>query len=162
MTVHARTRKEMSKVPAKWDRVKRAVEIRNDLQSEALIIGNGDAVNLEDARDKVKSSRADGAMLGRAVFGNPWLFHPEKDASNISLEERLGVMVEHTKLFVELLPHKNFSVMKKHYKAYVNDFPDASHLRNRLMSANTPDEVESLVHAFLEKDSSKLSQVDTL
>ena len=102
VTVHARTRKEMSKVPADWSRVKRAVEIRNKLGSETLILGNGDALSLDDAKAKVEATGADGVMLGRAIFGNPWLFHPTKDISNIPLEERLRVMVEHTKLFVEL------------------------------------------------------------
>lgn len=78
ITIHARTRKEMSSVPARWDRVKRAVEIRNAIQGDSLyktlIIGNGDLKNLEDARQKVAESGADGAMLGRAIFDNPWLF----------------------------------------------------------------------------------------
>ena len=150
VTVHARTRKEMSKVPARWERVKRAVEIRDELGSDTLILGNGDALSLEDAKQKVADTGADGVMLGRAIFGNPWLFHPEKDLSTVSLEERLRVMVEHTKLFVELLPHKNFAVMKKHYKAYVNGFDGAKELRMDLMETNTPEEVEHIVDEFLE------------
>lgn len=149
VTVHARTRKEMSKVPARWERVRRAVEIRDELGSETLIIGNGDAESLDDARRKAELSGADGVMLGRAIFGNPWLFHPEKDISNVSIKERLLVMVEHTKLFVELLPFKNFAVMKKHYKAYVNSFPGAVELRAKLMEQNSPDEIDKTVQAFL-------------
>src|SRR5690606_22109947 len=68
VTIHARTRKEMSKVPARWERVARAVEIRDELKSETLIFGNGDALSLEDARTKASVSRADGVMLGRAIF----------------------------------------------------------------------------------------------
>lgn len=149
VTIHARTRKEMSKVPAEWERVKRAVEIRDALGSEALILGNGDAQSLADARQKAELSGADGVMLGRAIFGNPWLFHPEKDVATVSLEERLRVMVEHTQLFAELLPFKNFAVMKKHYKAYVNSFPGAVELRAELMEKNTPEEIEQVVEEFL-------------
>ena len=58
-------------------------------------------------------------------------------------------MVEHSQLFVELLPFKNFAVMKKHYKAYVNGFPGAAELRGELMSANSPEEVETIVEKFL-------------
>lgn len=145
VTVHARTRKEMSKVPARWERVKRAVEIRNELGSKSLIFGNGDALSIEDAKKKVAETGADGVMLGRAIFGNPWLFHPEKDLSNVSLEERLSVMVEHSKLFEELLPHKSFAVMKKHYKAYVNGFDGAVELRAKLMEAASSSEVENIV-----------------
>ncbi|MCD5381630.1 MAG: tRNA-dihydrouridine synthase [Candidatus Pacebacteria bacterium] len=149
LTLHARTRKEMSKVPARWDRVKRAVEIRDELGSETLILGNGDAYSLKDAADKVSATGADGAMLGRAIFGNPWLFHPDKDLDNVTLEERLLVLVEHTKLFEELLSFKNFSIMKKHYKAYVNSFPGAAELRADLMEANNGAEVEERINVYL-------------
>lgn len=74
VAIHARTRREMSKVPAHWERIKRAVEIRNALKSHTLIIGNGDLVDLADAREKIKQTSADGAILGRALFGTPWLF----------------------------------------------------------------------------------------
>ncbi|MCA9361551.1 tRNA-dihydrouridine synthase [Candidatus Kaiserbacteria bacterium] len=178
VTIHARTRKEMSKVPARWGRVKRAVEIRNELKSETLIFGNGDVLSLEDAHLKASLSGADGVMVGRALFGNPWWFNPELSlpirltalpthgvnretivvediGSNkvryITLEERLTVMVEHSKLFSELLPHKNFAIMKKHFKAYVNGFSGASELRVRLMESKNATEVESIVHAFLDR-----------
>lgn len=150
LTMHARTRKEMSKVPARWDLVKRVVEIRDELSPQTLIIGNGDVLSLDDAYEKIASSGADGAMLGRSIFGNPWLFHPEKDLSNVSIQERLGVMIEHTKLFEELLHFKNFATMKKHYKAYVNGFEGAAQLRAELMEQNTAAEIEAVVHAFLQ------------
>lgn len=150
ITVHARTRKDMSKVPARWERVARAVEIRNALGSQTLIFGNGDALSIEDAQLKAAASGADGVMLGRAIFGNPYLFHPEKDISTVTIEERLQVMVEHSKLFEELLPHKSFAIMKKHYKAYVNGFDGAAPLRARLMEAENSSEVEAVVHSFLQ------------
>lgn len=177
LTVHARTRKELSKVPAKWDRLARVVEIRDELKSDTLIIGNGDVLSVSDAQVKVAQSGVDGAMIGRALFGNPWLFHPTKrlphelialpthgvnkedlitDANltdtsveYITLEERLSVLVEHTHLFVELLPFKNFNTMKKHYKGYINGFPGAAQLRAKLMEQNSPEEVEQVVHNFL-------------
>lgn len=146
LTLHARTRKEMSKVPARWDLVKRTVEIRNSLGSKTLIFGNGDAKDLEDAREKALETGADGVMLGRAIFGNPWLFREYVP----TIEEKLRVMVEHTKLFEELLgQYKNFAIMKKHYKAYVNGFDGAVELRIRLMEAETAQEVEEIVGDFL-------------
>lgn len=149
ITIHARTRKEMSKVPARWERVKRAVEIRNELGSSTLILGNGDALSLEDANVKAEETGADGVMLGRAIFGNPWLYHPTKDLSNVSIEERSSVMLEHTRLFEELLPHKNFAIMKKHYKAYVNGFDGAKELRVALMACTNSSEMEEKVAQFL-------------
>lgn len=149
VTIHARTRKEMSKVPARWERVKRAVEIRNELKSNTLIAGNGDVLDLEDARKKVTETGADGAMLGRAIFGNPWVF---TGVGNKDPQEKLTAMFEHTKLFSELLGDiKNFSIMKKHYKAYVQGFGGAAELRGKLMETNSLEEVEALVKDFLDK-----------
>jgi len=149
VTVHARTRKEMSKVPARWERVQRAIEIRNEQKSESLIFGNGDVLSLADAHAKVEQTGADGVMLGRAIFGNPWLFHPEKDLSNVSLKERLTVLIEHTALYEAILPHKSFAIMKKHYKAYCNGFDGAKELRIKLMELSNSAEVSVAVDDFL-------------
>ncbi len=147
LTVHLRTRKEMSDVPAHWDLMKRVVEIRNEVNKDVLILGNGDALDIEDAEKKYKESGCDGVMLGRAIFGNPWLF----DGKKPSIEEKLRVMVEHTKLFEKMLgKHKNFAIMKKHYKAYCNGFDGAKELRVKLMEAESVEKIEEIVNDFLE------------
>jgi tRNA-dihydrouridine synthase len=90
VTVHARTRKEMSKAPARWEFVKMAVEIRNDFalrhaqgeNERTLIFGNGDVKDLEEARARVLETSCDGVMIGRAILRNIWLFSekvPEKE-----------------------------------------------------------------------------------
>lgn len=153
ITIHARTRKEMSKVPARFARIKQAVAIRDSLQKndeeQTKIIGNGDALSLSDAQQKALESGADGVMLGRAIFGNPWLFQTRADLLPQPLEQRLLVLVEHSLLFAELLPFKNFAVMKKHYKAYVRDFPNANDLRLKLMEQDSATAVAEVVREFL-------------
>lgn len=148
ITLHARTRKEMSKVPAQWNLVKRAVEIRNSSGKSTLIFGNGDVKNLAEAREKIKETGADGVMLGRAIFGNPWLFSEHSPTQS----EKLNVLVEHTKLFEKLLGEtKNFAIMKKHYKAYVNGFDGAGELRTKLMETENAGQVERIVEDFLKR-----------
>ncbi len=155
LTLHARTRKEMSKVPARWVHIAEAVQMRNAIQRDlsdqehTLIIGNGDAVSLVDGYTKVKEAGADGVMFGRAIFGNPWFFNPDMNAREIPIQEKLKVLMEHTRLFEELLPHKNFSLMKKHYKAYVHEFDGAKELRHMLMETKNSDEVAMVVNRFL-------------
>lgn len=155
VTVHARTRKEMSLVTARWEHVKRAVEIRdafvdsNGTKSKTLIFGNGDVVDLNDAGNKVKETGCDGVMLGRAIFGNPWLFNKNINKVDISIKDRLLVMVEHTKLFEKLLPHKSFAIMKKHYKAYVNGWDGAKELRVLLMDAKDSKEIEEIINKYI-------------
>ena len=148
VTIHARTRKEMSDVPARWEHVARAVEIAKG--SGTLILGNGDVKDLADAKAKAAETGADGVMIGRGIFGNPWRFNPVVDIADISIEERFRVMLEHTKLFEDLLGDiKNFATMKKHYKAYVNGFDGAKELRVKLMEADDYDEVRRGVEEFL-------------
>ncbi len=148
LTVHLRTRKEMSLVAAHWDLMKEIVELRNDIAPETLIIGNGDIKNTDESLEKITETGCDGVMLGRAIFGNPWLFNQNKE--EISIDKKLKVMVEHTKLFEELLGgYKNFAIMKKHYKAYVNGFDGAKELRMKLMEAGSAGEVEKIISDYL-------------
>jgi nifR3 family TIM-barrel protein len=144
ITIHARTRKEMSAVPAHWDAIARAVKIRDDLESSALILGNGDAKDIADARVKAAETDADGIMLGRAVYGNPWLFTDRKDAP--TKEEKISALIEHLELFEELLEETtNYSVMKKHFKAYISGWDNAKELRIRLMETASVREACSIL-----------------
>ncbi|MBU6431359.1 MAG: tRNA-dihydrouridine synthase [Patescibacteria group bacterium] len=150
ITIHARTRKELSKAPANWEKIGKAAELIKNSGKEILLIGNGDVISLEDGRIKAKESGADGVMLGRAIFGNPWLFDSDKKSEDISTEEKLLAMVEHTRLFEKLLGKvKNFAIMKKHYRAYANGFDGAKELRIKLMRAQNCKEVADIVSDFL-------------
>ncbi len=145
LTVHARTRKQMSKVPANWDYIKQIVEIRDAMKLKTKIIGNGDVETLEQGRVLAKQTGCDGIMIGRGIFGNPWLFSEKIPTT----KEKLKVLVEHTKLFEKKLGKvKNFAVMKKHYKAYVNNFDGAKELRMKLMETNSAQEVEKVISEF--------------
>lgn len=187
LTVHARTRKELSLVPAHWEYIKQVVQIRDKMNVKTKIIGNGDVRNISHARILASESGCDGVMIGRALFGNPWMFADIKKNTSqkysspnkikqffiniysrivpsykdrywlenkieISIPERLRVLVEHTKLYEELLGDiKSFSIMKKHYKAYCNGFPGAKELRIELMESQNANEVETVVNEFLNK-----------
>lgn len=145
ITVHARTRKELSLVPARWEFVARAVEIAKG--SGTLIIGNGDVRDIADAEKKAKDTGADGVMFGRAIFGSPWLFD-RKRTTPPTFAERFNILIEHTHLYEKLLcDTKSFAIMKKHYKAYVHGFDGAKELRVKLMNAENADEVEKIVRS---------------
>lgn len=157
ITIHCRTRKEMSLVPARWEHVAEAVAIRDKYDSsptKTLILGNGDVKNLAEAEQKAKETGADGVMIGRGIFGNPWCFNRDRAPETITLEERLKVMIEHTYLFEKLLgEEKSFDLMKKHYKAYVSGFDGAKELRIKLMeNAKDAAAVERIVSEFLKTE----------
>ncbi len=150
ITIHARTRKEMSDVPARWERVARAVEIRNAFEKspksggeasrlgspKTLILGNGDLKDCADARAKVAESGADGAMLGRAIYGNPWLFANRSEPP--TPQEKIRALMEHIALFDELMTGTaNYATMKKHFKAYISGWDGAKELRMRLMETHS-------------------------
>lgn len=149
LTVHLRTRKEMSDVPAHWNIMPEIVALRNKISPETLILGNGDINSLEDARKKVSESGCDGAMIGRGIFGNPWFFSG-KLVSDIPVKERLKVMLEHAKAFDKYLGKvKNFAIMKKHFKAYVSGWEGAKELRVKLMESQNLKDVEKIVKGYL-------------
>jgi len=162
ITVHARTRKEMSLVPARWERVKRAVEIRDKVQADlpteerTLIFGNGDVESVADGLEKCGETGADGAMVGRGIFGNPWFFANLNNNgkvlnTEISLNDKLLALIEHVELFEKYIGHKNFAVMKKHFKAYVEGFDGAKELRTKLMEAEKAGDVREIIENWLKK-----------
>jgi nifR3 family TIM-barrel protein len=149
LTVHLRTRKEMSDVPAHWELMPNIVEIRNRVAPNTILLGNGDVSSLEDAKNKVKETGCDGVMIGRGIFGNPWFFSG-RIVSEISPKERLEVMLEHAKAFDKLLGDvKNFAIMKKHFKAYVSGWEGAKELRVKLMETNNLKEVNKIVKEYI-------------
>lgn len=155
LTIHARTRDEMSLVPARWEHVRQAVEIRDALGRDSLIFGNGDVSSIADACAKAKQTGCDGVMIGRAIFGNPWLFSARDRHGRLAPprcatpEEKLRVLLEHTLLYGEILRHKPFAIMKKHFKAYVAGWDGAKELRMKLMEANSAAEFAEILDAAM-------------
>ena len=146
VTIHARTRKQMSKVPADWGAIARAVAIRDQLGSKTLILGNGDLDDPRSARTKVAASGADGAMLGRAIFGRPWLFN---DQFVPTPNERLRIAREHTALFQQMLSQvKNFEQMRKHFRLYITGWNGASELRRQLLETRTAEAALHLLDTY--------------
>ncbi len=150
ITLHARTKKEMSKVPAHWDKITEAVSIRNREKSNTLILGNGDIASRQDGLNKIAQTGADGVMVGRGAFGNPWFFNNLQEMP--SLPQRLAVMIEHAQLYEKLFTGiKSFAIMKKHFKAYCSGFDGAAELRAKLMDAKDTSEIVSVVSEFLKE-----------
>ena len=148
LTVHARTRKELSAVPANWEYITRIVKLARN--TNTLIIGNGDVKSLEDGYQKATETGADGIMVGRGIFGNPWFFNSERSLDDISLDTCLSTLIEHTKFFEEKLGDiKNFVVMKKHFATYVVGFDGAKELRMKLMGTNSAKEAEEVIRTYL-------------
>ncbi len=150
LTVHLRTRKEMSLVDAHWELASEIGDFIKSVSPNTIYIANGDVKDLADAKSKWENHNIDGVMIGRGVFGSPWLF--DWNGAVPDLKQKLQIMLEHTKLYEEMLGDiKSFSVMKKHYKAYVNGFAGAKELREKLFECKDYGEVLQCTNEFLSK-----------
>ena len=143
---------EGSKVPAHWDEIGKAVVIRDSLQLQTKIIGNGDVMSYQQGLDLAKQYHLDGIMVGRGIFANPWFFNPTIDITQVSLQERCDMLVTHMNLFLDVWKgSKNFDILKKFFKAYLRDFEGANELRTELMMKKTPEEIQEAIQKYLHK-----------
>ncbi len=150
LIIHGRTVKEMSKVPAHWDEIKKVVQLRDKIAPQTVIIGNGDIVSYEDGLDKIKQTGVDGIMIGRGIFKNLWIFEKSGSLPNLTVEERLNHLLKHSRLFDQTWGGtKSFAILKKFYKIYISDFDGASELRVKFMETKNLSEVEDLVKQTL-------------
>ncbi len=145
LTVHGRTTKEMSKVPAHWDEIAKAVELRNRLAPNTIIIGNGDIVDRADGLAKIAQTGVDGIMIGRGVFQNPFCF--EVEPRQHSRQELLDLLDYHLGLFEQanLVRPRPFMPLKRFFKIYIRDFDGAGDLRATLMEAKSIEEVRTIL-----------------
>lgn len=147
ITVHLRTRKEMSKVPAHWELMPEIVTFIHEHttpENRPLIIGNGDVLSIEDAHQKAEQSGCDGIMIGRGIFGNPWLFSKRTDIPN--KEEKIELLIEHIRLYEqEFDGKKHFDVMKRHFKNYIHGFEGSAELRAKLYETKNGDEAVAIL-----------------
>lgn len=126
ITLHLRTAKEMSLVDAHWELMSQAVEVVHG--TGITLLGNGDVKSYTHGLELVEKYGIDGVMLGRAIFGNPWLF--DSDKPYVLPEEKFETMIVHAKLFEEIFQGgKNFAMMRKHLRAYSVNFPGSKELR---------------------------------
>jgi len=150
LTIHLRTRKEMSQVPAHWELMPKIIKLRNKINKKTLILGNGDISSVKEGIEKCKKYGCDGVVVGRGVFGNPWFFNRKK--KEVTLEEKLLALIEHIKIFEKYFHGiKNFAVMKKHFKAYVSGFANAKDLRMKLMTAQNAKEAQKIIRDFFKE-----------
>jgi len=146
LTVHGRTVKQMSKGDAKWEEIGRAVELKNRIAPNTLIIGNGDILSYAQAVKTHKEFGADGVMIGRGIFQNPWVFEKKLKPKVRTEEEYIEILQNHLSLFDQTYGQtKHFDIMKKFFKMYIKDFAGANQLRQDLMETKNKKEVERIL-----------------
>ena len=141
LTVHLRTRKEMSKVPAHFELIPDIIKLRNQYSPETKLLINGDIKDRKQALALFERfPDLDGFMIGRGVFENPYCFtdHTPTKAELLDLLH----------LHLSLYNNSNFEPLKHYFKIYIRDFPGASDLRAQLMTCHSTEEALSFLQRF--------------
>lgn len=143
LTIHGRTKKQMSKVPADWDFIGWASGLRDELAPATLIVGNGDVMNRKQGIALAKKHNLDGIMIGRGVFHDPFIFAEKSPWEKYTPTQRLELYKKHVRLFAETWREgeRPIHTLNKFCKIYVNGFDGAKELRERLMKAHSSDEL---------------------
>lgn len=153
ITVHMRTRKELSAAPAHWELAPEIVKLRDKLSPGTLILGNGDVKSITQARQLSEKTGLDGIMVGRGAMGNPWFFSGRAPA----VPEMLAAIIEHAEIFEDCHKKdmgtdaccKQFESIKKHFHAYAKGFKGAKELRDRLMMVKNGAGAKKVIEDFL-------------
>ena len=150
ITLHLRTKKEMSLSGAHWETIDVAVDSAKE--TDTLILANGDLKDLVHADEMIKKTGVDGIMMARAIYGYPWLFDRSRTRESITIEERLSMMIEHAQMYENVFESKkNFAVMIKHLRAYATSFDGAKELRVMMEHVENSIQVREQIEIFRNK-----------
>jgi len=146
LTVHLRTKKEMSKVPAHFELAQEIVALRNSIAPETRITLNGDIANRKHGEALIAESGADGVMIGRGIFLNPFCFSDDLEYEN-KKDKLIDLLHYHLDLYdtYGAQTGRPYETLKRFYKIYIRDFEGAAELRDRLMHTKTTDEVRKIL-----------------
>jgi len=137
----------MSDGEANWDEIAKAVELRNSLNSNIKVIGNGDILSMNEAYLRINQTGVDGVMIGRGIFKNPWLF--QLPDNKIDTNIKIVTLLRHLNLFKAVWGNqKNVAILRRFFKIYLTGFEGASELRHQIMMTTTFEDAETVVKNF--------------
>ena len=148
LTVHGRTRKEMSKVPADWELIGQVRQMRDDLGAKTLIVGNGDVMSRAQGEELAAKYQLDGIMIGRGIFHDPYVFGHGEHLEDGPIDARIDLYRRHVTLFAETWKNGERPVhtLNKFCKVYIQGFDGAKELREKLMNAVSTDELQNILN----------------
>lgn len=141
LTIHGRTKKQLSEVPADWQAIGQARELRDRLAPGTLIVGNGDVMSRRQGEELAKQHGLDGIMIGRGIFHDPFVFAAASPWPDYAPEQRIDLYRQHVRLFARTWQGRERPIhtLNKFCKIYINNFDGAKELRERLMAAASAD-----------------------
>ncbi|WP_339148903.1 MULTISPECIES: tRNA-dihydrouridine synthase [unclassified Sutcliffiella] len=148
LSIHLRTRKEMSEVDAHWELIPDIKELRDRIAPNTLLTINGDILDRQKGQELAEKYGIDGVMIGRGIFKNPFAFEKEpKEHSSKEYLDLLRLQLDLQDHYAEIVP-RSISKLHRFFKIYVKGFRGAGELRNQLMNTKSTDEVRALLDGF--------------
>ncbi len=147
LTIHGRTVREMSKVPAHWDLIGEVAKLRTSLAADTLIVGNGDVMSRQQGESLATQYGLDGIMVGRGIFHNPYVFATDSPWQSMSKQEKVDLYTKHVNLFADTWQNaeRKLVTLNKFCKVYIEGFPGAKELREKLMTAESIDQLRTML-----------------
>lgn len=147
LSIHGRTKAQMSKVPADWDKIAEIRSLRDELSPATLIVGNGDVLSRQHGEELAEKHGLDGIMIGRGIFQDPYVFAKQSPWETLSRQQRMDLYRRHVELFARTWPNneRKIHTLNKFCKIYINGFDGAKELREQLMDAGSTDELLNLL-----------------
>lgn len=156
LTVHFRTQKEMSLVPAHWEEAEKVSKLRDAFAPQTIILGNGDVESKKQGKELCQTYGLDGVMIGRGAFHNPYVFNDKVDYHSQTKEERIDLLKKHVDLFEKTWKNKHplsergyiksYPPLKRYFKIYISGFEGAAEMREKLMLTQNIDEVKKVLN----------------
>ncbi len=144
LTVHLRTKKEMSKVPAHFELIPSIIKLRDEVAPQTLIVINGDVRDRAHGLEFSEKYGVDGVMIGRGIFANPYAFGRNEHPSKQDLVALLHTQLDYYDEYADRTG-RPFETLKRFFKIYIRDFDGASALREQLMQCHSTDDVRELL-----------------
>ena len=147
LTIHGRTVREMSKVPAHWDLIGEVAKLRTSLAADTLIVRNGDVMSRQQGDSLAKQYGLDGIMVGRGIFHDPYVFATDSPWQSMSKQEKVDLYTKHVNLFADTWQNaeRKLVTLNKFCKVYIEGFPGAKELREKLMTAESIDQLRTML-----------------
>ena len=148
LSIHLRTRKEMSKVDAHWELIEAIKNLRDEIAPNTLLTINGDIPDRKTGLELAEKYGIDGVTIGRGIFHNPFAF--EKEPREHTSKELLDLLRLHLSLFnkYEKDEIRQFKSLRRFFKIYVRGIRGASELRHQLMNTQSIAEARALLDEF--------------
>ena len=147
LSIHSRTAKQMSSVPANWDLIGQVRQMRDSLSPSTLIVGNGDVQRYSQGIELAQKYKVDGIMIGRGIFNDPFVFAQESPWANYTPQQKIELFAKHIELYLKTYKNaeRKFEPLRKFCKVYINGFDGASDLRAKFMQTNSPEQALALL-----------------